>query len=182
MAKTPTLRSEIEMEHAPKSQCDSGDGSAVPASVLALASAASGAPHRSSLKKTATISTHSHRRSQTIVVAGELERDHIQKSKAVEELHTELESKCKALEESQEEAQLAARIGQTLLQRNQEMGAEIESKAIELQNRAEGAEQIVRVLEKKLSLAVAQIRSLDMARTRVTLEAEQLTQELEDSR
>lgn len=52
--------------------------------------------------------------------------------KEVEDLYSELECKKKALEESQEEACLAARIGQTLLERNEEMNAKIESTAIEV--------------------------------------------------
>ncbi|KAJ0403183.1 hypothetical protein P43SY_005177 [Pythium insidiosum] len=115
-------------------------------------------------------SIHRHRRSVTIVAAGELELEQLQRQRAVDELHDELESKSKALEESQEEALLAARIGQTLLQRNQEMGAEIESRAMELQERAESAEH------------EAKMRSLEAARTRASLETAQVSQELEDCR
>ncbi|KAJ0407776.1 hypothetical protein ATCC90586_003278 [Pythium insidiosum] len=115
-------------------------------------------------------SIHRHRRSVTIVAAGELELEQLQRQRAVDELHDELESKSKALEESQEEALLAARIGQTLLQRNQEMGAEIENRAMELQERAESAEH------------EAKMRSLEAARTRASLETAQVSQELEDCR
>lgn len=73
-----------------------------------------------------------HRRSQTIVAAGNLELQQLQRLMQVEVLKHDLESKSKELEESQEEAHLAALIGQSLLQRTEEMGAEIESTAIEV--------------------------------------------------
>lgn len=73
-----------------------------------------------------------HRRSLSIGFAGEIDLAQLQKMKEVEDLYSELECKKKALEESQEEACLAARIGQTLLERNEEMNAEIESTAIEV--------------------------------------------------
>lgn len=73
-----------------------------------------------------------HRRSQTIVAAGSLELQQLQKLMQMEVLQHDLESKSKELEESQEEAHLAALIGQSLLQRTEEMGAEIESTSIEV--------------------------------------------------
>ena len=50
----------------------------------------------------------------------------------VEVLHNELQKQSKALEESQEEAQLAARIGQSLLLQNQKLDYEMESKFSEV--------------------------------------------------
>lgn len=73
-----------------------------------------------------------HRRSQTIVAAGNLELQQLQRLMQMDVLRHDLESKSKELEESQEEAHLAALIGQSLLQRTEEMGAEIESTAIEV--------------------------------------------------
>lgn len=81
------------------------------------------------LKRTAR---GSHRRSQTIVAAGSMELQQLQKRMQMEVLQHDLESKSKELEESQEEAHLAALIGQSLLQRTEEMGAEIESTAMEV--------------------------------------------------
>ncbi|TMW56513.1 hypothetical protein Poli38472_006523 [Pythium oligandrum] len=123
-----------------------------------------------------------HRRSQTIMGTGDVELEQLQRQIVLEALHAELESKNRALEECQEEAQLAARIGQTLLQRNQEMGAEIETQSMELLSRAETAELEVEVLEEKLVRAHHQIRSLEVARTKAVIEAEQLAQEVEDMR
>lgn len=74
----------------------------------------------------------SHRRSQTIVAAGNLELQQLQKLMQMEVLQHDLESKSKELAESQEEAHLAALIGRSLLQRTEEMGAEIESTAMEV--------------------------------------------------
>lgn len=74
----------------------------------------------------------SHRRAQTIVAAGRLELQQLQQLMQMEVLQHDLESKSKELEESQEEAHLAALIGQSLLQRTEEMGAEIESTAMEV--------------------------------------------------
>lgn len=86
-----------------------------------------------------------HRRAHSIIGAGDLELSQILKHKTLEELASELVIKSRALEESQEEIELAARIGQTLLQRNQELDFEVESRTMALQNHAEHAAQEVKV-------------------------------------
>ncbi|DAZ99987.1 TPA: hypothetical protein N0F65_001991 [Lagenidium giganteum] len=87
-------------------------------------------PHGNNGRRSGKSNRSSHRRSQTIVAAGDLEMEQLEKHKEVEELHSELQFTSKALEESQEEAWLAARIGQTLLQRNHELDVESELKFV----------------------------------------------------
>ncbi|KAF1334787.1 hypothetical protein FI667_g1652, partial [Globisporangium splendens] len=110
-----------------------------------------------------------HRRCQTIVAAGDLELQQLQKLMQMEVLRHDLESKSKELEESQEEAHLAVLIGQSLLQRTEEMGAEIESTAIE-------------VLEEKLAKAYSHIRSMEVAKAKTVDESVEISQEVETLR
>ncbi|OQR85393.1 hypothetical protein ACHHYP_11866 [Achlya hypogyna] len=70
----------------------------------------------------------SHRRGHSIMVGGASERHKLQKAHEVQILQSVLEKQTKALEESQEETQLAARIGQSLLLQNQQLDYEMEAK------------------------------------------------------
>ncbi|CAK4077374.1 unnamed protein product [Aphanomyces euteiches] len=70
----------------------------------------------------------SHRRFWSVGVGGQEELQKIKKEQEVEILHSALEEKNKALEQSHEEAQLAARIGQSLLLQNQQLDYELEDK------------------------------------------------------
>ncbi|KAH9084355.1 hypothetical protein LEN26_020884 [Aphanomyces euteiches] len=120
----------------------------------------------------------SHRRVKSIVVGGAIELNKIKKEHEVETLHSELEKQSKALEVSQEETQLAARIGQSLLLQNQQLDYELESKVAALTQRCEDAEQQVKVLERKLhDMAVLQ-RETELHRTKAMRENDALHYEL----
>ena len=68
-----------------------------------------------------------HRRARSIAVGGLTEQKQLEREKEVEILHDELEKQHRALEESHEDAKLAAEIGQSLLLQTQRMDEQIES-------------------------------------------------------
>ncbi|KDO32135.1 hypothetical protein SPRG_03352 [Saprolegnia parasitica CBS 223.65] len=103
-----------------------------------------------------------HRRGHSIVVGGAMERHKLQKEHEVQRLQSVLEKQTKALEESQEETQLAARIGQSLLLQKQQLDYEIEDRVGSLTQRCEEAETHVKSLNAKVAELTAKYRALDL--------------------
>ncbi|OQR85580.1 hypothetical protein ACHHYP_11667 [Achlya hypogyna] len=103
----------------------------------------------------------SHRRVWSIGMGGAIELDKITKDQKVEILQTELERQSKALEESQEETQLAARIGQSLLIQNQQLDYEWEAK-------------LAKTLTKELTTLHHDYKQLESARLRTDVELDHL--------
>ncbi|ETW03240.1 hypothetical protein H310_05637 [Aphanomyces invadans] len=120
------------------------------------------------------VSKANHRRVWSVGVGGAVEYDKLKKEQEVNILHSELEKQSKALEESQEETQLAARIGQTLLLQKQQLDYELEDKLSTLTQRCDTAEAQVRVLEGKYHTATEQWRKLDQLRVQHEVEIEDL--------
>ncbi|ETW01548.1 hypothetical protein H310_06203 [Aphanomyces invadans] len=126
--------------------------------------------------------TASHRRVRSIVVGGAVELNKIKKEQEVETLHSELEKQHKALEASQEEAQLAARIGQSLLVQNQQLDYEMESKLTALKHRSEEADQHVKMLEQKLHDMTLLHREKDLHHTQLIRENDALLFDLSQAK
>ncbi|KAF0686962.1 Aste57867_21254 [Aphanomyces stellatus] len=105
-----------------------------------------------------------HRRVWSVGFGGEQELTKLKKHQEVEILQSELEKQSKALEESQEETQLAARIGQSLLLQNQQLDYEIQDKLTKLELRCEEAEANARAMELKWRESNQQCRMLDQLR------------------
>ncbi|KAH9113309.1 hypothetical protein LEN26_013179 [Aphanomyces euteiches] len=116
----------------------------------------------------------SHRRFWSVGVGGQEELQKIKKEQEVEILHSALEEKNKALEQSHEEAQLAARIGQSLLLQNQQLDYELEDKISQLTAECDDAKAEVKELEVKLQEANHQCRTLDRMRQQHEQELESL--------
>ncbi|KAF0742873.1 hypothetical protein Ae201684_002269 [Aphanomyces euteiches] len=116
----------------------------------------------------------SHRRFWSVGVGGQEELQKIKKEQEVEILHSALEEKNKALEQSHEEAQLAARIGQSLLLQNQQLDYELEDKISQLTAECDDAKAQVKELEVKLQEANHQCRTLDRMRQQHEQELESL--------
>ncbi|EQC28365.1 hypothetical protein SDRG_13912 [Saprolegnia diclina VS20] len=108
-----------------------------------------------------------HRRGHSIVVGGAHERQKLQKEHEVQRLQSVLEKQTKALEESQEETQLAARIGQSLLRQNQQLDYEMEDRVGSLTQRCEDAEAHVKSLSAKVAELSAKYRVLDLQHAKV---------------
>ncbi|OQR82000.1 hypothetical protein THRCLA_11226 [Thraustotheca clavata] len=90
-----------------------------------------------------------HRRGHSVVVGGVAEMSKIQHKQEVESLHNKLELQSKALEESLEETQLAARIGHSLLLQNQQLDMEMDAKVSALTIQCEEAENQTERIEAK---------------------------------
>ncbi|KAF0688928.1 Aste57867_19532 [Aphanomyces stellatus] len=119
-----------------------------------------------------------HRRVKSIVVGGSFELEKIKKEHEVETLHSELEKQNKALEESQEETQLAARIGQSLLLQNQQLDYEMETKVATLKQKSEDAEAMVKAMEAKMHDMTLLHREMELNQTKLVRENECLVYDL----
>ncbi|ETV74838.1 hypothetical protein, variant [Aphanomyces astaci] len=123
----------------------------------------------------AKASKASHRRVWSVGVGGAVELNKLKKEQEVKILHSELEKQSRALEESQEETQLAARIGQSLLLQKQQLDYEMEDKVSALTQRCGDATSQVQELDAKYKSATVQCRQLDQLRVQHELQIEDLT-------
>ncbi|EQC32314.1 hypothetical protein SDRG_10061 [Saprolegnia diclina VS20] len=128
----------------------------------------------SALVHPTTAAKRSHRRVKSIGVGGRLELAKISTDQKVEILETELQRQSKALEEAQEETQLAARIGQSLLLQNQKLDYEWESKLATMTKQHSDDTARLQVLERDLATLQHDYNALRSARLHADAELDHL--------